>query len=580
MQDKKAFTKSLRKLINHQPEQPLRFRDEQLEACTDGSRKQSQLLYDAPIRVYEGKFIQKSNDDSNPLLKRYTHIIKSKNPPGMLQRRKSALSNSDQATEKFKKRESTLSNLYQSPDEVAPKKTYSSSQILEPSLKSPTPDTTDPHENHHEDQVAPRIVKHSFKQKRFEHEIIRVDDEFYSYDPVYLRDACYCPRCIDPSTTQKLFETADISPGVRIKRQRRLEDGGVEITWKNDIVGFEDHISRFSYEFLSKSRSHKSSLRSSIDESKRSFWDRQTMMENELALDYQDYLHSPAALPAALKHLWRYGLLFVSNVPSQPDAIKNIATRIGPLRNTLYGETWDVRSVPAAKNVAYTSGNLGFHMDLLYMADPPGIQLLHCMNASTQGGESLFSDGFYAFESMKKSDLNMAGTFSKYPVTYQYKNNGHWYQYTRASVDTDGKSNFLTREYRQHEENITAINWSPPFQAPFVHHMGGWNENLPPGVTLGQYVRAAKTFKKLIEKESAVYETKMLPGTCVIFDNRRILHARRAFHGESGERWLRGAYIDTDAFKSRLRVLNEESPSTGIRDSEELDQQVTVRLDS
>jgi gamma-butyrobetaine dioxygenase len=45
----------------------------------------------------------------------------------------------------------------------------------------------------------------------------------------------------------------------------------------------------------------------------------------------------------------------------------------------------------------------------------------------------------------------------------------------------------------------------------------------------------------------------MEPGECVIFDNRRILHARTAFAG--GERWLRGAYLDDDPYLSKMRVL-------------------------
>ena len=43
----------------------------------------------------------------------------------------------------------------------------------------------------------------------------------------------------------------------------------------------------------------------------------------------------------------------------------------------------------------------------------------------------------------------------------------------------------------------------------------------------------------------------------MIFDNRRVLHARRAFDATKGERWLKGAYVDDDVFFSKLRVLQE-----------------------
>ena len=57
----------------------------------------------------------------------------------------------------------------------------------------------------------------------------------------------------------------------------------------------------------------------------------------------------------------------------------------------------------------------------------------------------------------------------------------------------------------------------------------------------------------------------MAPGDCVLFDNRRVLHARRAFAvSDAGtERWLRGAYIDRDPFVSRAKILRDRFEGTG-----------------
>ena len=58
----------------------------------------------------------------------------------------------------------------------------------------------------------------------------------------------------------------------------------------------------------------------------------------------------------------------------------------------------------------------------------------------------------------------------------------------------------------------------------------------------------------------------MGPGECVIFDNRRVLHARKRFEvGDLGkERWLRGAYLDKDPFVSRMRVLGGKFGGEGL----------------
>jgi hypothetical protein len=55
----------------------------------------------------------------------------------------------------------------------------------------------------------------------------------------------------------------------------------------------------------------------------------------------------------------------------------------------------------------------------------------------------------------------------------------------------------------------------------------------------------------------------MQEGECVIFNNRRVLHGRKAFDAEGGERWLKGAYVDTDVLMSRWRVLNEKYKAQG-----------------
>lgn len=370
--------------------------------------------------------------------------------------------------------------------------------------------------------------------------------------PIFLRDACSCSKCVDTSTNQKLFETADIPLDIEVRSHEAIQDGDMSVTWRNDIPGYEHHTSIYSKSFVNKSKTLGRRLQASHYPKTQTPWNRTTFESENLTLDYNSYMNSPSTLHKALNHLHNYGLFFLASVPSDTASVSTIGTRIGPLQNTLYGSTWDVRSVPSAKNVAYTSSHLGLHMDLLYMADPPKVQILHCMKASTHGGESLFSDALAAiFVLLKdcKADqkMRLSRLFSV-PVTYRYKNDGHWYQYSRPMLEINSVS--PRDRYTPGSGRITAINWSPPFQAPFEVVI------TPPGLT--DYVKMAKQFKALVEDNTAVFETRMDEGTCVVFDNRRILHARRAFNSEGDERWLRGAYVGGDAFMSRLRMLNEE----------------------
>lgn len=370
--------------------------------------------------------------------------------------------------------------------------------------------------------------------------------------PIFLRDACSCPKCVDTSTSQKLFETVDIPLNIEIQSNEATQGDDISVTWRNDIPGYEHHTSIYSKSSFNKWKSIRHRLQASHSLMIQTPWDRTMIESKNLTLDYDSYMNSPSTLHKALNHLHNYGLFFLASVPSDTTSISTIGTRIGPLQNTFYGSTWDVRSVPSAKNVAYTSSHLGFHMDLLYMADPPKVQILHCMKASTSGGESLFSDALAAIFALLKEckpddKIRMSRLFDL-PVTYRYKNDGHWYQYSRPMVET----NYIAQrdKYTPGSGKISAINWSPPFQAPF--------EVSITQPSLNNYIRTAKQFKALVEDNAAVFETRMDEGTCVVFDNRRILHARRAFSSEGGERWLRGAYVGGDDFMSRLRMLNEE----------------------
>ena len=188
-------------------------------------------------------------------------------------------------------------------------------------------------------------------------------DSYTQFSAIYLRDCCSCDRCVDPSTTQKTFETADIPPSIRPKSMVVQDDGSIHIAWEPDLPGFEDHVSVYDSSFGRRNNSHESRLKATSTLPYRTImWNRNSMSQYQMNVNYNSYMTSPTTLHSCFRQLQLYGLLFIHSIPSSTDAVTRIAERIGPLKNTLYGSTWDVRSVPSAKNVAYTSSHLGFHM--------------------------------------------------------------------------------------------------------------------------------------------------------------------------------------------------------------------------
>ena len=380
------------------------------------------------------------------------------------------------------------------------------------------------------------------KRKNSIVELVRIGSQ--AFHPVFLRDACTCPQCVNPSSKQKNFQTTDIPADISATSVKALEDGEMQITWANDIRGFgPEHTSNYPKQFFSI-HSSRAEIRKNrcFEIGNPQTWDKARISRHLQFVNYEDYMTSDQALYRSLYQLHYFGLLLVRGVPDSETAVENITRRIGNLRDTFYGRTWDVRSVPEAKNVAYTAHYLGLHMDLLYMANPPGFQFLHCLKNTCEGGSSLFSDSFHAANNITLSSFMKLASLK---FAYHYRNAGEHYYYQHPVIEARGELTGVQRK-------VLNINYSPPFQA---------NHFVVEGEDQSQFdglIEAAREFASLVESPKQLYEYRLQEGECVIFNNRRVLHGRRQFDTSVGERWLKGAYIDTDVFMSRYRVLKEK----------------------
>lgn len=423
---------------------------------------------------------------------------------------------------------------------------------------------------------------------------LSIDGQPHTYSPLLLRDLCECPRCVDPSTKQKLFSTADIPKDIHADEVTETESS-ISFSWMHDVPGYElDHTTELSLDVL-RSLVSTGAITTPVQPKPRIFW--KASMFNQLAdIDYDAYMQDDAVLYQALQQLHKYGLLFVSNVPESENSVSTLGERIGPIKNTFYGYTWDVRSVPEAKNVAYTSQDLGFHMDLLYMQQPPHLQLLHCIRSSAKGGASLFTDSFRAARDLLRADFQAFSDLAALDTMFHYHHpSSHLYQQLRTVLEMKPlklRGNTLRnvatfakaweshgiRGQPDYMSLLSSVAWSPPFQGPFgryrklvkpsdakdLPYLAGVNARLE------KWHAAAQQFSALVHEPRGIYERLMRPGECVIFDNRRVLHARKAFEpGDAGsERWLRGAYLDKDPYESKMDVLRRRFSTNEAADVE------------
>jgi len=176
-----------------------------------------------------------------------------------------------------------------------------------------------------------------------------------------------------------------------------------------------------------------------------------------------------------------------------------------------------------------------------YLHNPPHYQFLHCVrNRAVKGGESYFSDAFYAASVLRKSHPDAFNILASTPVPFQYINDGRHLYLSHPIIELDSHS------------NISHINYAPPFQAPLLPS------------TPVEFYSALKLFADVVNDPAVLFQCLLKEGDAVIFNNRRVLHARRAFSnvieeqevpGVNVNRWMKGCYIEEDVMLDRGRIL-------------------------
>ncbi|KAE8149194.1 hypothetical protein BDV25DRAFT_156758 [Aspergillus avenaceus] len=407
-----------------------------------------------------------------------------------------------------------------------------------------------------EEEESPRpLMKNSWLRN------LRVNDHaieiplkqgFKSHHHALLRDGCKCPLCIDQSTKQRNFKTTDIPVDIK-PRSVKWDGSRLEVKWENDIPGFPGHHTSVYDEDAIQRVEANPEYSSAGRRRRRTVWNRLHMEENtQFWISYDEYMNDEVAFAEAMHQLAQTGIIFLKKIPGEREMVEKIATRMGPLRNTFYGPTWDVRSVPQAKNVAYTDQDLGMHMDLMYMNEPPGYQLLHCIENSCEGGESLFADTFWVASSLMRTHPKIFELLCNFHINYEYNHDDHVYCNRWPVIE-------WFKDHKANQVKITRVNYSPPFQAPIYHRYAHDHH------VVTRSLQALKVFNEWLNKPQNQFELKLQPGECVIFENRRVVHARRAFDTNSGRRWLAGAYVDEDSLLSRFATLHRKYPDVWRR---------------
>jgi [2-(trimethylamino)ethyl]phosphonate dioxygenase len=162
----------------------------------------------------------------------------------------------------------------------------------------------------------------------------------------------------------------------------------------------------------------------------------------------------------------------------------------------------------------------------------PQLQLLHCLEAAGEGGESVVVDGFAAAERLRREAPDAFAVLTRTAVPFRYVEAGSVdLRHAAPLIELDVAG--ALRIVRYNNRSIGPLDIDADEMAAFYD--------------------AYRRFGRLLHDPALTVGFRLRPGDLFIVDNRRVLHGRRGFSG--GRRHLQGAYADADSLTSKLRVL-------------------------
>jgi gamma-butyrobetaine dioxygenase len=195
--------------------------------------------------------------------------------------------------------------------------------------------------------------------------------------PAWLRDNCQCAGCRDPVSGQRLISISEQAEDVTLDRVIEVP-GGVQVTF-----GPDGHQSVFTWTWL---RAESAVTIDSRCEDAKRLWSASDYGDGPPSVSWRAYTANDEVRFACLRQLLTSGFMLLRGVPCRPGAVLAVAGSFGYVRDTNYGQLFDVRIEASPANLAFTGLPIGPHTDNPYRDPVPTLQLLHCLaNAAGSG---------------------------------------------------------------------------------------------------------------------------------------------------------------------------------------------------
>ena len=320
------------------------------------------------------------------------------------------------------------------------------------------------------------------------------DDQSIDLHPIWLRERTTEEGSIDAGSAQRLYDPSEIDGSLRASELVTVENGTV-VTWS------DGHVQKIDHCFLAQELGWESAPTDLP-------WPQGWSVEP----DPFPRLPWPAdgdndAVAEALDAFWMHGFVVFTGTPTAEGSLEHIASRFGTIRETNFGQLFDVFSKPKPVDLAYTPIELKAHTDNPYRNPVPGIQFLHCVVNDATGGESTLVDGLAAFDDFAAIDPEGHRALTDTMVTYRYQYGDERIVGRSPILETDRNGNFAGI---RNSERLDFVDPIDPDQ-------------------LDVFYQARRDLRKLLNDPTRRATFLLAPGDVMMMNNHRLLHGRNSY---------------------------------------------------
>lgn len=345
-------------------------------------------------------------------------------------------------------------------------------------------------------------------------------DSYFNY--YWLRDACL--SCIDPQTRERIFDASELKNAPRAS-SAMVDDDMLVIGWQH-----EAQASRVPMALLRQvAKGGRTVDPAALP---RNLW-YSDHLPKITRVDQNAVLNTDEGLARLSRAVIEDGIAIVTGMDKTVEALPRLVNTMGSVTPSAEGLFFDVRVEIEPTNLAFTAGPLEMHTDLPGEEFAPGVQFLHCLENTVEGGLSLFLDGAAVAEALRAEDPAAFELLASHDIPFFYRHDNWDYRAHQRVIETDPDGNVTGVTISQHLQDYLDL----------------------PQELLDVYYPSFIKFIRMMQEDRFMLRFRSEAGNCVVFDNHRIVHGREGYVADSGSRHLRGCYMDRGALRSTYRVL-------------------------